>query len=321
MFRYVLYLLGLLFVVWTAATSLTQVQSDERAVIRRFGRILEHKPEQGLHIGLPWGIDRVDRVKVGKVRSITVGFTDSQEKDDEVVPAGQMITGDHNLVNVQASINFKVRDREADMERFMLQQDDVDAFVARVAEALLAEWIGGRKVDDVLRTGKSELPRFLHEHLQHRLDPYGLGVEIEHASIIKLDPPDQVKADFDRIAQAQTAISTKVNQAQQEAGRRKDTASAEILAIDRRGKSYAREQAIGSVSEAANFLKRLDQYHKLKQANPDYLNTLWLDDMTRLYTRMKDAGRIELLDHFLASEGLTITQFPLQPRKMPSYLP
>jgi membrane protease subunit HflK len=315
MLRYVFYLIAFVFAVWTVGTSFTQVQSDERAVIRRFGRILEHKPEQGLHVGLPWGIDRVDLVKVGKVRSITVGFTESSEKDDEVVPAGQMLTGDHNLVNVQASINFKVRDREADMERFMLQQDSVDAFVARAAESLVAEWIAGRKVDDVLRTGKSELPRFLHTHLQDRLDPYGLGVEIEHASIIKLDPPDQVKADFDRIAQAQNAIDTKINQAQQEAGRRKNTAKAKIIEIERGAESYAREQEIESVTEAENFLKRLEQYHRLSRANPDYLNALWLDDMTRLYTRMKDAGRIELLDHFLTSEGLTITQFPLQPRK------
>ena len=37
--------------------------------------------------------------------------------------------------------------------------------------------------------------------------------------------------------------------------------------------------------------------------------------MTRTYARMKDAGRLELLDHFLTSEGLTITQFPLLPKK------
>jgi len=30
---------------------------------------------------------------------------------------------------------------------------------------------------------------------------------------------------------------------------------------------------------------------------------------------MKEAGRIELLDRYLTSEGLTITQFPLQPKK------
>jgi regulator of protease activity HflC (stomatin/prohibitin superfamily) len=315
MFRYVLYLITLVFAAWTAGTSLTQVQSHQRGVIRRFGRILDHKPGQGLHIGWPWGIDRVDIVPVGRVRSITVGFVDREEKDDDVVPAGQMLTGDHNLVNTQASINFKVRDHESDMENFVLHQHAVDAFVARAAESLLAEWIAGRKVDDVLRLGKSELPRFLHEHLQDRLDPYGLGVEIEHASIIRLDPPDQVKKEFDRLAEAQTTIRTKVNQAEQEAGRRKDVASSEIKAIDRGAKSYAREQAIESVAEAENFLKRWKQYRELALGNPDYLNTLWLDDMTRLYTRMKDAGRIELLDHFLTSEGLTITQFPLQPRK------
>ena len=49
--------------------------------------------------------------------------------------------------------------------------------------------------------------------------------------------------------------------------------------------------------------------------NPDYLNALWLDDMTRLYGRMKEAGRIDVLDHYLSKEGLTITQFPLMPKK------
>jgi membrane protease subunit HflK len=315
MFRYVLYLLALGFAIWTAGTSLTRVQSDERAVILRFGRILEHKPQQGLHIGLPWGIDRVVLIKVGKVRSITVGFNESQEMDDAGVPVGQMLTGDHNLVNVQASINFKVRDREADLERFMLQQDNVDAFVARAAESLMAEWIAGRKVDDVLRAGKSELPRFLHRHLQERLEPYDLGIEVEHASIIRLDPPDQVKADFDRIATAQNTISTKINQAQQEAGRTKDTASAKITEIERSAQAYAREQAIESGADAENFLKRLEQYRELSRNSPDYLNTLWLEEMTRLYARMKEAGRIELLDHYLSGEGLTITQFPVQPRK------
>ena len=65
MWRYVLLVLGIAFLIWTAATSLTQVQAHERAVIRRFGRILPDRPEQGLHIGLPWGIDRIDLVPVG----------------------------------------------------------------------------------------------------------------------------------------------------------------------------------------------------------------------------------------------------------------
>ena len=312
MVRYVLVLFGFVFLIWTAATSLTQVQPHERAVIRRFGRILEQKPQQGLYIGWPWGIDRVDLVPIGRVQTITVGFAGKEDSDDEVIPAGQMLTGDHNLVNVQATINYRVRD--VDMENYVLQKDQIEAFVARAAEALLAEWVAGHKVDDVLRQGKIHLPLFLIAHLPERLREYALGIEIENANIARLDPPEQVKRDFDRLAQAQTGITTKVNQALQEANNKKDAAKSEVFKLERMAQSYVREERIRAQADADSFRNRLTQFNELSRKNPDYLNALWLDEMTRLYTRMRENGRIELLDHFLTSDGLNITQFPL-PRK------
>lgn len=313
MLRYVLYLIALAFLVWTGGTALTQVRPGERAVIRRFGHILPEKPGPGLYIGWPWGVEQVDRESVSSLRRINVGFILKQESEDEVVPAGQMLTGDHNLVNVKAAIDFKVR--EADVAQFVLQRDQIEAFVAKAAETLLAEWIAGRKVDVVLGRGKIDLPRFLNKHLPDRLKEYELGVEIEQASIEKLEAPEQVKEAFERLTQAQTNMSTQKNQAEEKAGQMKNTMGAEIFALQRQSAAYAKVEHGIATAEAETFNKRLDQYRKLEANNPDYLNTLWRDDMTRLYTRMKEAGRIELLDHFLNSEGLTITQFPLQPRK------
>ncbi len=312
MFRALLILFALAFAVWTVATAVTRVDSHQRAVIRRFGRILETKPEPGLHIGLPWGIDRVDLAPVGRVRTITVGFESMNEKDEEAVPAGQMLTGDHNLVNVQASINYKIRDDEP--ERYVLQADNVDGFVARAADSLLAEWIGGRKIDDVLRRGKADLPRFLHEHLQERLRKFDLGIDIEHASIIRLDPPIQVKDAFDELAQAQNSIKTKVNQAREDADNRRSLAKAEAYKIDRSANAYAREERVKALAEADSFQKRLAQYRELSAKNPDYLKTAWLDQMTRTFRQMKDGGQLDLLDHYLTGD-LSITQFPLTPKK------
>src|SRR5947209_9355318 len=84
-----------------ALTGVAQVRPGQRAVVRRFGRVLEHKPEPGLWVGLPWGMDRVDRVVVDRVQSVTVGYREGGEAG-EALPAGQLLTGDHNLVNVQA---------------------------------------------------------------------------------------------------------------------------------------------------------------------------------------------------------------------------
>jgi membrane protease subunit HflK len=315
MLRYFLYVGLVAFGVWTAYTSLTQVQSHERAVIRRFGRILPDKPKQGLHIGLPWGIDRVDLAPVGRVRTIDVGYVVAETPEDEVVPVGQMLTGDHNLVNVQARINFKVRDTEKDMEKYVLQQDAVNAFVARAAESLLAEWIAARKIDHVLRDGKSELPTFLHAGLQARLDPYGIGVEIENISIPKLNAPDQVRAAFDNVAATKNSIDTLIKDAKKQAYGRERAAQSQAEEMERKAVTYAYAQETAATTEASNFLKRLDQYRELSRNNPDYLNTLWLDEMTRVYARMKESGRLELLDHYLTNEGINIMQFPLRPQK------
>lgn len=311
--RYVLYVLGFLFVLWTVASSLTQVQSHERAVIRRFGRVLDHKPGQGLYIGLPWGIDRVDLAPVGWERTIEIGFNDKEQKEDDVIPTGQMLTGDHNLVNISMAITYRA-DEDAP-EKFVLQMDNIDAFVARAAEGIVAEWIAGRTVDEILRHGKSELPQALLRALPVRLKDYELGVKVQNASVIKLEPPQEVKDAFDKLAKAKTGIDTRINEAEREANRKRSEAMGRIDLIQREADSYAVIEQRTAKADAETFRKRLAQYQELSRTNPEYLNTLWLDEMTRLYGRMRAEGRIELLDHFLTSEGLSITQFPLQARK------
>jgi modulator of FtsH protease HflK len=313
MMRFLLVLAGVGLLLYSVGTALTQVQPGERAVVRRFGRMLPDKPGPGLYRGLPWGMEQVDRVPVGRVRRITVGYVDEQEPDPSVVPVGQLLTGDHNLVNVQAEIYYKVS--EDNVEQFALQSDRVDGLVARAAESALAEWIAGRNVDEVLVRGKVLLPAHLQAEVQERLKDYQLGVEIEQASVTQLFPPNEVKDAFDRLAQAQTEIRTKVNRAEQEAERRRNEARADIYQLQRQAAAYVQEQKLKSSAEAESFGQRLAQYRKLTKDNPNYLNQMWLDEMTRLYAKMQESGRVDLLDSTLSGEGLNITQFPLQPKK------
>ena len=42
---------------------------------------------------------------------------------------------------------------------------------------------------------------------------------------------------------------------------------------------------------------------------------LWLDEVTRLFARLRQSGSIDLLDHHLSGDGLNITQFPLNRKK------
>ena len=273
-------------VLWaTAATALTQVKPGERAVVRRFGRVLEHKPGPGLYCGLPWGMERVDRVLVSEARRVPVGVT-GRDEDESVTPAGQFLTGDHNLVNVQAEIHYKVT--EAEVEQFALQADRVEPLLVRLAVTALAEWIAGRTVDDVLaRRDPRELPDFVRDAVQAGLRPCALGVEVERASIIRIFPPDEVKAAFDEVAKAETRKGTLINQAELEKERRLNEALGEVFQKQRSAAAYTQEQKLQAEAEAGAFLKQLGQYRTLAAKDPAYINTLWLDEMTRLYAKMK----------------------------------
>jgi membrane protease subunit HflK len=294
-------------------TGLTQVRPGERAVIRRFGRVLPEKPGPGLWVGLPWGMDRVDRVSVDALRRVEVGYRPNQDEDPRVTPPGQLLTGDHNLVNVQVVVSYTVPEEK--VADYVIQQDRADDLVARVAETVVAEWVAGRSVDDVLLQGRSALGRVVVDESAVRLEPYHLGVEVTHADVAYLFPPRQVKDAFDEVTRAQAEMQTTVNDAEQTAARRLREARAEKYRIEQLALAYAHEQRSRARAEAESFEKRLAQYRRLKTENPDFLRRVWFDEVGRLLGRLKDGGRLDLLDNHLSGDGLDLTLIQPPPKK------
>jgi membrane protease subunit HflK len=304
--------LGVVALLVSLLTGLTQVQPGEIAVVRRFGRVLDYTPGPGLYVGLPWGMERVDRVKVDEVRRVPAGFSGREAADGDATPPGQLLTGKHNLVNVGIVIDYKVKPEE--VVDFVVQADRVEALIERAAETALAEWVAGREIDVVLLRGKQDLPRWLKEQTQERIGPYRLGVEITDAGVTHLSAPAEVRSAFEEVTRAEIATGQRKNEANQTAAKRWSDALAEKNAIERQTASYANEQRVMAEAEAENFAKRLAQYRRLGKDNPHFLNAMWWDEMSRLYTRLRDNGRIDLLDNYLGADGLDITQVPLLPR-------
>jgi membrane protease subunit HflK len=291
-------------------TGVVQVRRGERAVVRRFGRMLEHHPEPGLWIGLPWGMDRVDRVEVDNVRSVTVGYRDEESGD---TPAGQLLTGDHNLVNVQVVLYYKVRpDQVAD---FVVEQDRIGGALSRVVESAVGEWVGGRGVDEVLLQGKNAMRDEVIKRARDRVESYRLGIEVLDARVAQIAPPDEVKDAFDGVARAQTGMVTARHRAEQESATRLSLARATSFRIEQEAKAYAHDRKVIAEQDAKRFLARLEQYRAAKEKNPGYLEAIWREERGKLFASMKDKGLIDLLDHHLGQGGLDVITAPRIPQK------
>jgi membrane protease subunit HflK len=310
-FRIVSVCLPLLLLAAYAVTGVFQVQPGEVAVVRRFGRALPERSQPGLHLGLPWGMDRVDRVAVDRLQRVVVGYQEDAAR--QALPPGQLLTGDHNLVNVQATLFYKVRpDGAAD---YVTQADRVDGLLTRAAETAMAEWVAGRTVDEALLNGKVDLRPVLVEQVRRRVEGYRLGVEVLDASVALVAPPDEVKSAFDDVAREQTRIATKVNAAEQQAETDWRAALSEKYRTEQETAAYVRAQQVMARREADNFRARWQKYQAGVRDNPLYLRQIWDEERGKLFARLKANRQIGLLDDHLGPDGLDLTVVPPLPGK------
>jgi membrane protease subunit HflK len=300
--------LVLVLLVGYLLTGLAPVRPEERAVVRRFGQVVA-RPGPGLWIGLPWGLDRLDRVAVRTARQLAMGYV--PEADSTL---GQFLTGDQNLVNVRLIVEYAVDETDAGLDAYIINRDQVEPILTREIETLTAEWLGGQTVDAALLTGRAELPRWVGDRLDSRLQPHQLGVVVSRVSVDILTAPPDVREAFEQVNQAQTGIRTKENQARQDAAQRLREAEALQFRLTQQAEAYRQEKVSLATAEATAFRQRLEQYRVLAATNPAIRESIWWDEMSRVFAGLKSRGRIELLDQHIGPNGLDITQF-VPPRR------
>ncbi|HMP60811.1 MAG TPA: SPFH domain-containing protein, partial [Gemmatales bacterium] len=88
-------------------SGLTQVRPGEVGVVRRLGQVVD-VVAPGLHLGLPWGFGRVDRVAIDEQRQLNVGYVDRDDPLPDRLPVGQVLTADDQLLNLRITLFFRV---------------------------------------------------------------------------------------------------------------------------------------------------------------------------------------------------------------------
>ena len=130
-----------------------------------------------------------------------------------------------------------------------------------------------------------------------------------------LAPPEEVRDAFDAVTRAQAGIRTREQEAAQEAEKRRREARARVYELGQSAAAHAHAQAAMARAEADAFRARLAQYRRLREQNPDVLTALWWDALGPLLGRMRAAGRLDVLDHYLGPDGLDIMQAGPRPKK------
>jgi modulator of FtsH protease HflK len=263
----------------TAATGWCLVAPGEIVVVRRFGRPIDPPWGPGLHWRLPLGMDRLDRVRSDVVRQVTIGLAGPAGSDREP-SAGEVMTGDLNLLRFQATVQYRVA-RPVD---YVVRVDQVEPLLATSAEASVARALAVRGVDAVLRSDRRSITREVERDLQTAADRYQAGVSILGVSLTDAHPPAEVEADFAAAQSAESERDRRVNEAKSYGETTATASRAAAQAKFESARAAAQRANLMAQAEAQRFLALLAEAGRSRSLT---MHRLYIDTMQVLLDGVK----------------------------------
>ena len=155
--------LVILIALW-AFSGLYRVLPDEQGVVLRFGKFVS-TTQPGLNYHIPYPVETVLTPKVTKVNRIDVGFRSASDSGRtsgvaDVSEESLMLTGDENIVNIDFSVFWVIKDAG----KFLFKIQSPVVTVKAAAETAMREVIARSRIQSILTEGRSKIETETQRH-------------------------------------------------------------------------------------------------------------------------------------------------------------
>ncbi|MDD0854475.1 FtsH protease activity modulator HflK [Halobacteriovorax sp. GB3] len=273
-------------------TTFYTVEPDEEAVVIRLGEFHNTNPP-GLHFKVPFGIDRVIKVKTKRVLQAEFGFRTSTTRgrrsaysEKSYKSESLMLTGDLNVADVEWAVQFQI----SDPFKFLFQTSEPERNIRDVSESIMRRVVGDRSVSEVLTTGKIEVETSAKDLMQEVLDHYDMGVKIVSVKLQDVNPPNVVKASFNEVNEAKQEQEKVINQAEGEYNKIIPEARGKAQKMISEAEGYKEELVNRSLGDAEKFVAILKEYKKAPSITK---KRLYLETMESIYSRLENVTIVD----------------------------
>jgi HflK protein len=219
---------GLAAACWVLS-GIALIGPEQAGVVLHFGRWTETL-DPGIYYRWPWPIDAVARVAPKRIQAAEIGYRTNLNAP---VPASEpqvygwniqhregryrkvpeealMLTGDENLVEVNAVVQFSI----ADLSRYLFRSKEPETVIRAVAERALRLSVARESLDAILTDRRSDVEATWKEELEENLQAYGSGMRVLSVQLQDVHPPVEVVEAFRDVASALEERSTRINEAE-----------------------------------------------------------------------------------------------------------
>ena len=273
----IILVVSILIVLW-GLSGLYRVLPDEQGVVLRFGKFTS-TTQPGLNYHIPYPVETVLTPKVTKVNRMDIGFRSERDTGfgsstgvADVSEESLMLTGDENIVNIDFSVFWVIKDAG----KFLFKIQDPSTVVKAASETAMREVIAKSNIQSILTEGRSKIEIETQEIIQSILDEYESGIQITQVQTQKADPPDQVIDAFRDVQAARADMERSKNEAEAYRNDVIPRARGEAAKILQAAEAYKKEVVAKAEGEASRFIAIYNEYAQAKVVTQErmYLETM-----------------------------------------------
>jgi membrane protease subunit HflK len=268
-------IVGVLAALWLGS-GFYVVDAKEQGVVLRMGSF-SRITDPGLQWHAPYPFEKVEIVNLTELRSVEVGYRSNAK--NKVAEESLMLTADQNIIDVQLSVQYDVKDPKAFLFNNASADRNANDIVKQATETAIREVVGRNKVDFVLNEGRAQIAADAQKVIQDILDRYGLGVRIAKVNINAVQPPEQVLAAFDDAVKAGQDKDKLRNEGLAYANDVVPKAKGMAARLEQEAEAYQQKVVAQAEGDASRFKQVLSEYNKAPKVMRD---RLYLDMMQQV---------------------------------------
>lgn len=210
------YTVAAIVLIFWLSTGIVQVEAYQAGAVYRFGKLSTETLEPGLHICLPWPMDKVEVYDTESVQQFSVGYISTENVDNTW-------TGEHGLSEYRlllgsgdelVSVNLRVEYKISDLYHYLKNNSDPKQLLEAEAYHLVTDKTINTDLDTLLSIDRSAFSAGFKEELSERVSVYDMGLEVVSVVLESIHPPIEVAETYQSVISAQLEAQQMLLEAQ-----------------------------------------------------------------------------------------------------------
>lgn len=269
-----LIILGL--IVIAGFSSFYVVDETEQAVITRLGKYTE-TVGAGLHVKLPFGLDKNYNVPVKVVQTEQFGFKTikagrNNEYKNNISAESTMLTGDLNIVDVEWIIQYRI----VDPKQWLFGVYEKENTIRDISRSVINELVGDRAILTIMSSERSNIEVLALDKMNEYFKNLGLGINVIAVKLQNIVPPSGVQTAYEDVNKAIQDMNRFINEGKEAYNAEIPRAQGEADRQIQVAEGYAAERVNMAQGDVARFNSVYEEYKRSPKVTKEriYLETM-----------------------------------------------